>query len=226
VLERLRAGPVDVERLGLKLRLHYYGTHVCDKKLLLHAQGYDREEIDLLARENGGCFRFVDVGAHTGFYSLAVKSMHPGARIVAFEPHPIHCNRLSYNVRTNALEHFTVRGVAVAAKNGVRPYYIDRESLIGKGASFEVPAVTLHDGLRAERLDGIDALKLDIEGYEDRVLFPFFETAPLSMWPRTIIIEHTLRHWWKNDCLRLCASIGYRPVFSGRFNTVLNRNVD
>ena len=36
LVERLRAGPVDVERLGLKLRLHYYGKHACDKKMLFH----------------------------------------------------------------------------------------------------------------------------------------------------------------------------------------------
>ena len=223
LLERLRAGPLDVERLGLKLRLHYYGGHTCDKKMLLHVKGYDRQEIDLLAQENAGRFRFVDVGAHTGFYSLAVKSIHPNARVVAFEPHPTYCSRLSYNARANALADFSVRAVAVGARNGQRPYYLDRESLIGEGAFFDVPVVSLHEGLKAEGLDGIDALKLDIEGYEDRALFPFFNTAPRSLWPRIIIIEHTLRHLWKIDCLKLCASIGYQQIFGNQFNTVLKR---
>ena len=225
LIERLRAGPIDVERLGLKLRLHYYGTHVCDKKMLLHVAGYDREEIDLLTREIDAYsfFRFVDIGAHTGFYSLAVKSMCPNAKIVAFEPHPLYCNRLNYNVRTNALRDFSIRAMAVGAEKGFRPYYVERESLTGDGRFFEVPVVPLHDSLLAEGWNGIDALKIDIEGYEDRALFPFFKTAPRSMWPRIIIIEHTLQHLWELDCFALCRALGYHRIFHGRFNTVLRR---
>ena len=33
-------------------------------------------------------------------------------------------------------------------------------------------------------LAGIDALKIDVEGFEDKVLVPFFRDAPPSLWPR------------------------------------------
>ena len=227
LIEQLRAGPLDVQRFGLKLRLHYH-RDACDKKILLHIGGCDSEELDCLTREMSSCFRFVDVGAHTGLYSLAVKSKCPTARIVAFEPHPLYCERLAYNVWTNGLNDFSIRREAVGAENGVSPYYPDHGSLYcidqrgsGKGRFFNVPVVPLHDGLQAEGFDGVDALKIDIEGYEDRALFPFFDSAPRCMWPRLIIIEHTLRHWWERDCFKLCAALGYRQIFAGKVNVVL-----
>src|SRR5262245_4824886 len=50
LLERLRPGPLDVERFGLRMRLHYYGRDTSDKRALLHVNSYDREEIKALVR--------------------------------------------------------------------------------------------------------------------------------------------------------------------------------
>jgi len=48
LIEQLKTGPVDVERLGLKVRLHHYGLNTGEKKMLLYIKGYDREEITYL----------------------------------------------------------------------------------------------------------------------------------------------------------------------------------
>ena len=221
MIEQIKTGPVDVERLGLKMRLHHYGLNAGEKKMLLYIKGYDCTEIAYLKHNMTDNFHFVDLGANAGFYSFAVKSSCPTARIVAFEPNPVLVKRLAYNVRANKLTDFSVIAMAVGATFGTNPYFTDYGSLIGQGESINVPVVPLYDSLTAVGLHRVDGMKIDIEGFEDRVLFPYFKTAPRRMWPRIIIIEHCLRRLWDDDCLGLCSSLGYRVLFSNRVNTVL-----
>jgi hypothetical protein len=47
----------------------------------------------------------------------------------------------------------------------------------------------LLDILREAKVSRVDAMKIDIEGFEVPVLEAFFQTAPRGMWPRLIIGE-------------------------------------
>ena len=53
-----------------------------------------------------------------------------------------------------------------------------------------MPSLRLQRILADAAVDHVDALKIDIEGFEDRVLTPFFKDAPQGLWPRAIVIEH------------------------------------
>ncbi len=44
-------------------------------------------------------------------------------------------------------------------------------------------------------IEAIDALKIDIEGYEPEVLLPFFRDAPQSLWPNLLVIEDGSSGW-------------------------------
>jgi FkbM family methyltransferase len=223
LIGKLRPGPLDVERLGLKMRLHYAGHETSDKRALLHVGSYDRAEIAALTREISDRGRFVDIGAHTGFYSLAVKSSRPDVSIIAFEPQPVYCGRFRFNIAASGLHDVSLLAAAVGPKAGLRPFFLEQESLLGRGKAIKVKVVPLYETLRQRGFERVDALKIDIEGYEDRVLFPFFHDAPSSMWPRIIVIEHCLQSAWKRNCLQLAASLGYRPIHVGKANTVLLR---
>ena len=91
VTMRLPAGALDVERWGLRLRLHPLDNG-CEKGLLFTPQMFEPEERAELAREiarkpPGAPFVFVDVGGNVGLFSLFVAAESKGrARIVAFEP--------------------------------------------------------------------------------------------------------------------------------------------
>jgi FkbM family methyltransferase len=224
LIERIRPGPVDVERFGLKLRLHHYGTQYSEKKMLLKIAHYDREEIAHLLRNAGDAFHFADIGAHTGVYSYAVKSKCPAARIAAFEPNPSYYRRLAFNVRSNALADFHVVQAAVGARRGIGSFHFERDSMVGGGPAFEVEVVPLYDALLEKGFKRLDGMKIDIEGYEDRALFPYFEAAPAEFRPRTLVIEHGQKHHWERDCLALCASLGYQAVWRSELNTVFERS--
>jgi hypothetical protein len=72
-------------------------------------------------------------------------------------------------------------------------------------------------------VDHVDALKIDVEGYEDRVLTGFFKEAPSSLWPRTVVIEHLSRNEWQDDCIADMHARGYAETGKTRSNTLLVR---
>ena len=76
--------------------------------------------------------------------------------------------------------------------------------------------------LKNQNITKIDALKIDIEGFEDRALFPFFDEAPKSLWPTCIVIEPNSTSWEK-DILSRLETLGYVRTGKTRGNVILNR---
>jgi hypothetical protein len=76
--------------------------------------------------------------------------------------------------------------------------------------------------LKSQNINKIDALKIDIEGFEDRALFPFFDEAPESLWPTCIVIEPNSTSWEK-DILSRLETLGYARTGKTRGNVILNR---
>jgi FkbM family methyltransferase len=120
----------------------------------------------------------VDVGANIGVWSLLAAERQPDARIHAFEPVPevaAHCRR---HVALNGLDTIVLNVAAVAAEDGVAPFFAIRtantgaSSLIRRRPADEitVPVVTLDTYVERARLDRVDVLKVDVEGAE-RLVF-------------------------------------------------------
>ena len=186
----LRAGPVDVEYQGASFRFYHQAS--ATERGALFNPDYNLEELDFLRKHTPSGGVFVDVGANVGTYAL-VLARHVGARgkVIAIEPHPITFARLSFN---NAASRFTqVNLVAAAAgpADGELMIETDGDNL---GASHIVTGAAATDAIkvpswRLERILGeagvskVDALKIDVEGFEDRVLTGFFGDAPLRFGP-------------------------------------------
>jgi len=89
--------------------------------------------------------------------------------------------------------------------------------------AIKVPALRLQRILDEAGVTSVDALKIDIEGFEDRALIPFFKQAPQTLWPRAVVIEHLSRDEWQQDCIAGMVSRGYREAGRTRSNTSLLR---
>ena len=87
--------------------------------------------------------------------------------------------------------------------------------------AIRVPAMRLLRILQDQNVTKIDSLKIDVEGYEDRVLIGFFRDAPPALWPRAIAIEHLSRDEWLDDCLADMLARGYAETGRTRSNTLL-----
>jgi FkbM family methyltransferase len=234
VTMRLPGGALDVERWGLRLRLHPLDNG-CEKGLLFTPQMFEPEERTELARKPAGePFVFVDVGGNVGLFSLFVAAQSRGrARILAFEPEPGNFARLAFNVAANPGLPVKPRQLALSDEPGELAIELDRRDRGGTrahrldrttatAAVVRVPCKTLLAALREERIDRIDALKLDVEGMEDVILMPFMRAAPPSLWPNLIVIEDA-RELWSADLFAELAKRGYAVASRSKLNVMLRR---
>ncbi len=229
------AGALDVERWGLNVRLHPRDNG-CEKNLLFTPQMYEPTELKELgadiarAAQLNKPFVFVDIGANVGLFSLFVAAhAGAGARIFAIEPEPGNQRRLNFNVGANSKLPIKVFPMALSDEPGELVVELDRRDRGGsrtrkvvdaKAEAVRVTAQTLFALLQSERVETVDALKIDVEGFEDVVLGPFFRDAPPRMLPHLIIIEDC-RGSWKADLMSIMADKGYSVVARSKLNFIL-----
>lgn len=206
---------VDDVRFGLRWRLYRSGNWA-DSRLLLHPDAFDPTEIRSIIDLVEPGFTFVDVGANCGFYSLRIADVLAGTttgRVIAIEPHPEMRRRLAFNARINPACRVHIVGCALGDRTG-KARLLESESNLGRTrvsdrGSIEVEIRTLLDIVAAEDLERIDAIKIDVEGFEDRILDPFFRDAPEFLLPRIVVAELSLRDDWLTDWLSRAATRGY-----------------
>ena len=226
----MRPGPVDARYQGASFRFYHLAS--ATERGALFNPDYNLEELSFLRAHTPDGGVFVDVGANVGTYALTLATK-VGSRgtVIAVEPHPVAHARLAFN---HAASGFTqVRLVAAAAgpSNGELLIETDGDNL---GAShivdgqpssraIRVPSLTLQQILSDAGVDRMDALKIDVEGFEDRVLIGFFASVPETVWPRAVVIEHLSRAEWQKDCIDDMIGRGYRQKGKTRSNTLLLR---
>ena len=239
VLARLRDDrPLDVERWNLRLRL-YPCRNGCEKALLFTPQMYERCELSALTtqidktKRAGRQFVFIDLGANVGLFSLFVASQAGAdAKILAIEPEPENLRRFRFNLAANHPLPITVLDVALGAWADEISLIVNRRDRGGtrvgrsgdevEGAAVRARCVPLLTALDCCHIGAIDALKIDIEGYEPEVLLPFFRDAPQSLWPNLLIIEDG-RSGWSADLFSELQNRGYAQSARSRLNVIFER---
>ena len=231
----LHAGPVDSWLWGHRIRL-FPDHNVCERKALLRPDRMDRNEYAFLHKRLARTRPiFVDVGANAGLYSLyAALNAGEGARILAIEPDAALLARFAFNLRLARTARFPAPAIDVitaCVAIGDR----DGEGLLstsGDEGSRSLSATGLGRPVQVRRLAAlladyaigkITVLKIDVEGYEDRVLPPYLAEVDQDHWPEAIIIEHVYRSSWSVDCVALCQGHGYRVCGVTNNNTLLAR---
>ena len=226
----LRAGPLDVHYQGAAFRLHHQMS-ATERGALFNAD-YNREELDFLRANVPVGGSFVDLGANVGTYALVLaRHVGEGGQVIAVEPHPVIHARLAFNRNASAADRVKLVAAAVGPADGELMIETDGSNLgashVVSGAPSEgaikVPSLRLMRILIEAGVASVDALKIDIEGFEDRALMPFFKEAPAELWPRAVVIEHLSRDEWQQDCIADMTARGYREAGRTRSNTLLTR---
>lgn len=222
----LKNGPaiIDAEVDNIQFRL-YMRDNVSERKLLFLPQFFDRFERKLLNQVLTPASTFIDIGANAGIYTLTAAAK--GARVIAIEPNPVVLERLQFNLAANQLSHLvsTIQK-GVSDQTGSFALTLDTSNLGGSslvsdrcGPSLTIECVLLLTILQEQGVTQIDALKIDIEGAEDRALLPFFNTADLSLYPKIIIIENS-ESQWQQDLPGMLQHKGYQRIQRTRMNSV------
>lgn len=225
-------GPVDLRVDGRPMRLHP-ARNVSERKTLLRPDRHDPVEKSLLRRAiSSPDAIFLDIGANAGLYSLeAAVAARTGSQIIAVEPNLDLISRLRFNetlarsvgliAPSTVIETYPV---AISDQNG-RAFLghaeMEGSRCLSLRSGHLVQTKTLTSLTHELGIERITALKIDVEGYEDRVLVPFLMTAADAMLPSLVIMEHGCRHLWSTDCLSVCEGKGYRVIARTRNNTIL-----
>jgi len=192
----------DVEVESLKLRLASQGNY-SERRMLTLPQYYDVQERDWLCSKLAGGGSFLDVGGNAGLFSLSIGGrLREKIDVYTVEPDPQMYQRMLFNASQNqlsihlapvALSDFDGEGVLELSlqqrgENSLRTEGAAESN--GKGEIIQVPVTTLLHQCQQWGLKQITAMKIDVEGHEDRILSHFMANAERSLWPRAIVMEH------------------------------------
>ena len=83
--------------------------------------------------------------------------------------------------------------------------------------------ISLLELVKKNDINYITNLKIDIEGYEDKALKPFFESAAIELYPENIVIEFTSQNEWQDqNFISYLIDKGYREILKTRGNLCLS----
>jgi FkbM family methyltransferase len=224
--------PLDVALYGGRARLNHSGNN-SEIKALLSPKRFAREEYAFCeAHMPRGGGVFLDIGGNAGVFSLYVASIMQSGTLIAAEPQPNMFARMAQNFAlNNAIGQRLDVHLLPTAIGGDAPgtLTISTPESAGQASArledgiptIEVPVTPMLDVLQSAGAGQLDLLKIDVEGFEDGILFPFYEAAPKALWPRAIVMEACHAHRWERDCEALLVGHGYRIVHKDRTNMML-----
>lgn len=209
-----------VERGGVRWRLRT--ECILQRKLYYHGL-FDRHDVrELLGRlPKGGVF--LDIGSYFGYYAMLAGRR--GAQVYAFEPFPRNYELLAAHASLNGFDQVKIFQLALSdaagrmrfagpeADNGGRGHLATEA-----GAGEEVETATLDGFVQAHGISRIDALKLDVEGAECRVLAGGRES--IMCFKPAMLIELNppcLERLGSSgpELLRMVGELGYAPWVAG-----------
>ncbi len=216
-----------------KVRIHPY-DNVSEKRVFATPQFWDAAEREALgnaiANTKDETFYFADIGANAGLYSLhafsAAKKAGKTLRVLALEPAPTMLERLRFNLDASGdADHVVLLPWAATAEAGEVTFTEDTanrgENKIGvSGDGFTVMARPLLDAIQEAGFPRVDAMKIDIEGFERPALEALFATAPRELWPRMLVME-TMHDQGDDSALALCLAHDYQVTLETKLNGIL-----
>lgn len=151
---------------------------------------YEKKTLEIWSKLSAIEGIILDVGAHTGIYSLAAMKSIKKGDVLSFEPHFLNFARLNLNLRGNGFSTKTMFMNAVGKSNQIQPFSvmnnIDYLSSGGKIGNLKNQITTQIQTLAIDSLldktarNNVKLVKIDVEGNEYECLQGMEETINLS----------------------------------------------
>ena len=169
----------------------------------LHFGVYEKAETKFFQTACREGMTFLDVGANIGYYTaLAARAVGPNGKIIALEPDPESFKYLEQTIAANGTENVQAFPVAASDASATLPLYISADNrgdnrLYAPGETrpqVEVKAVATDALLAENKIEIIDLIKIDVQGYEPKVIAGLRDTISRSpnltllteFWPKGI----------------------------------------
>lgn len=217
---------------GITLEVEPYET--VDGAVFFHPHIYDKEELDFIESNLNYNDIFIDLGSNIGVYSLVAAKKNSTGKVISIEADPYNYQKLIKNINLNNFRNVIAINKGVSDKPEILEFYINTTGNRG-GSSFKpnnfankekilVQCDTLLNILKSFNILNIDFLKLDIEGFEYKVLKNFFENSTEHLWPRFIILEYLHIDTYENP-LELLKSMNYETILKTQYNIIMKNDL-
>ena len=220
---------IDTELFHGKARLYTKGN-ICEKRALFSPQifeSYERDFISSYAKEGS---IFIDIGSNIGLYSLSVGSNYKNftnTKVHSIEPHPNLFKRLQFNASLNKNFPLKLHNLAIMDKNEEFSLKINETNLgqtvVSNEGQVKVIGKKLETFLKEENISKISAIKIDVEGNEEKVLIPFLKNENKELFPEVIILEIN-DNLWSNNLINTLSDFGFKIHKKTRMNYILINN--
>lgn len=175
-------------------------------------ENYEEEFTEHLLNEGQGTF--IDVGAHIGRYTVLMGMKR--WNVHAFEPITSTFNQLQKNVTLNHTNNNTqLYHIALGDKKDTMKMMFDNDShgqaslVVPKSNSEQIKINTL-DNIFNRKIEGKVILKIDVEGFEYKVL----QGAQRFIQDNSPVISIEIWEPEKEETEKLLHELGYKPMFA------------
>ena len=139
--------------------------------------GFRDESLDALLSLCKAGFHVIDVGANLGWSVLNLAKISNTGTILGFEPDPLNFQKLTENVSANHMTNIVLLSVGLGDKSHTARMEV--RTPLNRGGNriapsnsnaYSIEIVTLDSSQEVSRLPRVDLIKIDVEGYELKVL--------------------------------------------------------
>lgn len=231
VADRYKNQPIIVEKTVRGSRMRFRTDDLIGRMMIFSHNYYDFRELELISGLVKEGDYVVDVGANIGIYTLFLSRLVGNCGTVdAIEAEQKNVNELTTNLSLNDTVNVTVHHCGVSDRDEILPLLLNTTGNAGGHSFFDqshipdpevqmvrcVPLATII-GNRKPKF-----MKLDIEGFEHRVLGGYFATVKSAFWPEHLMLENNPARREGNP-VDLCVSKGYEVRRKIDYNIFLSR---
>ena len=186
-------------------------------------KNYEKLSLDLWFKITREDKAFIDVGAHTGIYTIIGNLNKKNNHIISFEPYHLNFARLISNLKLNNISTNLCHMVAVSNENGIDKFsvstnqgYHTQAGKICSQGNFNIQKIKI-DNLNINKKIG--AIKIDTEGHEFNVI----------MGSKNIIKKEKPDFLFEinessfDDCINFLKDFGYKIYFIDEDNQKLDK---
>lgn len=205
-----------------------------ERYIIKHGAPLEHDELTFLRDAvSGSRVIIIDVGANIGLYSIALAEVaRTDSDIYAFEPNPEMRERLQSNVELNNYANIKILPYGLGEDNYAAKLHVPRRN---KGEA-RIVSNQHDDGAHKVEVQTLSSfkfkfgsydtsvLKIDVEGYEDKVLLPFLRSNTRGNLPDYIQFE--TQHLYSRTHEEIISALkdnGYGLVFRTRSNSIYRR---
>ena len=151
---------------------------------------YEKKTLEIWSKLSGIEGIVLDIGAHTGIYSLAANNSIKRGQILSFEPHFLNFARLNLNLRGNGFSTKTMFMNTVGKENQIQPFsvmnnidYLTSGGKIGNiknQFTTQIQTIAIDSFLDKTARNNVKLIKIDVEGNEYQCLQGMIETIKSS----------------------------------------------